>query len=219
MTKSLKVCPYVSLPDSIEQFTQRLGRKLRKTLRRGERQLRRDYQRVEFKRHDEFGSVKDGMNAFFILHQKRWESRGMLGVFNSQKVRDWYLEWAKQFANNGWLALYFLTANDEPTAADLCFEYKRVMHSGLTGFDPDFYEYDVGNLLTEHIMKNCIQKGIKEYDFMKGSEPYKFHWDAKYRRNTNIRIVNRKTASLLYDMGIKAIKKMKIERILGSGTN
>ena len=97
----------------------------------------------------------------------------------------------------------------------LGFEYKGVIYSGLSGFDPDFYKYSVGNLVTEYMIENCIQKGIEEFDFMKGSEPNKFKWDVKYRRNTNIRIMNRKTASLLYDIGIKAIKKMKIERFLG----
>jgi hypothetical protein len=214
MTKGL-MCPYISLPDSVEGFKRRLDGRLRKDLRRCKRNLEKDYQRVALKKYDELGSVEEAMNVFFILHQKRWESKGMPGVFNSQKVRDWYLEWAKQFANNGWLALYVLTANDEPIAGELCFEYNGVMHSGLTGFDPDFDRYSVGNLLTNHLIEKCIQKGIKEFDFMKGGEQYKLHWDTKYRRNTNIRIVNRKTGSLLYDMGIKAVKKMKIERILG----
>jgi len=209
------MCPYISLPNSVEGFTQGLEGRFRKDLRRNLRNLKKNYQRVILKGYDEFGSVEEAMNIFFDLHQERWKSKNMPGVFNSQKVRDWYLEWARQFANKGWLALHFLTANDEPIAAHLAFEYKGVIHSGLTGLNSDFYGYGVGNLLTQHIIENCIRKGIKEFDFMKGSEPYKFKWDATYRRNTNIRIMNRKTASLLYDIGIKAIKKMKIERILG----
>jgi hypothetical protein len=207
-------CPYVTLPESIERLAQGLDHKFVKNLRRCMRNLKKDYHTVTLKRYDEFGSIEEAMNIFFTLHQKRWKSKGMPGLFNSQKIRDCYVDSARQFASNGWLALYVLTANDEPVAAELCYEYKRVMYAGLGGFDPDFSEYSIGNLVINQIIEKCIERGIKEFDFMGGDEPYKFKWNAKHRTRTNVRIVNRKTSSLLYHMGIKAMKKIKIDRIL-----
>lgn len=201
------ICPYISLPTSIDILMSKLSKNLRQNLRKYMRRLEKDYRRVEFKKYDEFGSIKDAMTIFFKLHQKRWKSKHMLGVFNTQKLRDFYIDVAKLFADNGWLALYFLTANDEPIAAEYSFVYNLKMYFCLGGFDPDYSQYSVGNLTHQKAMEKCILNKIKEYDFLKGDEPYKFRWTTKYRRNLGIRFVNKSFNSHLYHWGIKIAKK------------
>ena len=209
------ICPYIALPNSMDILMKGLDTKFRKNLRRCMRNLQKDYQRVELKRYDEFSSVEEAMKIYFELHQERWKSKGVPGVFNTKKHRDFGLDVAKRFAKNGWLALYFLTANDKPVAVQYCLEYKQKMYYGLGGYDPDYSQYSVGNLILAKVIEKCIEKKIKEYDFLKGGEPYKFRWTAKYRRNLNIRFVNRRFTSNLYQWGIRTAKQMKMDRILG----
>lgn len=209
------ICPYISIPDSMDTFMKGLSKKFRSNLRRRMRNLEKDYQKVELKRYDEFGSVEEAVKIFIELHQKRLKSMGMPGEFATQKLRDFYLEVAERFASNGWLALHFLTANDEPIAADYSYQYKQKMYTALDGLDPDYSRYSPMHLLTFRLIEKCIEKGIKEYDLLKGDEPYKFDYTSKYRRTSSIRLVNNSFISCLYDWGIRIMKQAGIQKIIG----
>jgi CelD/BcsL family acetyltransferase involved in cellulose biosynthesis len=207
-------CPYIVMPSSMDILLSSLSAKFRKNLRRSMKSLKSDYQRVELKRYDEFGSMEEAMNTFFTLHQKRWATKGKPGVYKDNKTRDASIELSKLYAEKGWLALYFLTANDKPVAAQYCLEYGQRMHYGLGGFDPDYSKYSVGNLITGMVLEKCIERNIREYDFMKGNESYKFDWTTKCRRNLGIRFVNKKFSSKLFHFGVKGIKEMKLDSLL-----
>lgn len=207
------VCPFMSIPESMNLFMNSLSADFRYNIRRYTRKLEKNHQRVELKRYDEIGSVEDTVKIFIDLHQRWWKSKGMPGYFSTQKRRDFTLDVSRRFADNGWLALYFLTVNDEPITALFCFEYNQRMYGTLTGLNPDYFEYSVGNITFAKVIEECIQKKIKEFDFMKGSELYKFKYGANYRRNLNIRFVNRRLTSIFYHLGIQTVKQIKLDKI------
>jgi CelD/BcsL family acetyltransferase involved in cellulose biosynthesis len=209
------VCPYIPLPDSIDIFLKGLRRKFRKELRRCMRNLQKDYRRVELKRYNELSSVEETMNVLFKLNRKRWKSKHLPGTFKTKEICDFYIDVAKIFANRGWLALYFLTVNDEPVAGLYGFEYHRKMLAAVTGFNPSYSRYSIGNLLFLKVIEECIKRKLIEFDFMKGNEPYKFGWTAKYRRNVSVKFVNNNPASNFYNWGIKTLKRLKIDKIVG----
>ncbi|MEM5866757.1 MAG: GNAT family N-acetyltransferase [Candidatus Aenigmatarchaeota archaeon] len=210
------ICPYITIPKSIEALLAMLKGKFRKNLRRCLKKLEEDYKRIELTNYKKFNSVEESMKVFFDLHQRRWRTKKLPGVFNSKETRNFFLDVAKTFAEKGWLALYFLMVNDQPVATQLCYEYSQKMCYVLGGFDPNFSQYSVGNIITLKILEKCIEKSIKEYDFLKGGEPYKFDWTNTYRTNLGFRFVNKKKiTSKIYDLGIKTAKKTKIDLIIG----
>lgn len=211
-----KICPFISLPKSTDAFMYSLDNTFRRDLRRCLRNLERDCGKIELKKYCELGSVEDGLGVFFGLHQERWVSKLGKGVFNTQKIRDFYINMTKQWAENGWLALYFLTVKGEPIAAQYCIEYQEKIYYALSGFSMEYSKYSPGNVLTLKIIEDCIQRGVREFDFMKGDEPYKFCWTKQYRRNFGIRFVNSKFTSSLYSQSIKLLKQSRIDRILGN---
>lgn len=208
------ICPYMPLPSSTDILFKGFSKKFRNNLRRCMRNLEKDYGKVQVKKYDEFDSVEETMKTLFKLNQKRWGSRSTLGTFKTQDIRDFYIDVANIFDYTGWLALCFLMVKDEPVAALYCFEYDQKMLAAIIGFDPDYSRYSVGNLLFLKVIEECMEKGLKEFDFMKGDEPYKFGWTGKYRRNVNIRFVNEKFTSNLYHWGIKTINQAKIGKTL-----
>ena len=210
------ICPYLILPESMDILMSRISPSLRYNLRYYARKLKRDHGKIEFKRYDEIGSVEEAMYAFIRLHQKRWNLKGIHGVYSSEKRINFSLEAAKILADKGLLALYFLTVNDKPIAGLHCLEYNYRMYGGLSGFDPNYAKYSVGSLALMGLIEKCIKKGVKEIDFMKGAEPYKFKWTKTYRRNFGVRFVNKNFTSNLYDFGIKVAKHMKMDTILRS---
>ena len=199
-----EICPYIKIPDSMENFLKNIKGHFKKNLRRSLRNIEKDHGKVELKAYNELGSLESTMQIFFDLHQKIWKTRANPGAFSSQKNRDIFMDRAKLFAEKGWLALNFLTVNDIPVAASYSLKYKQRICNCLNGFEPEYSSYSIGNLLHMKVIEKCIKNDFKEYDFMKGDESYKFSWTNTYRRNSNLKSVNRRLTSKMIRLGIKA---------------
>jgi len=176
------VCPHIPLPSSFDVFIKGLSRNMRYNLRRRKKKLESQY-KVDFKKYSDVDSTKEAMYTFFKLHRKRWELKSPSGALVARGVnRDFHLDVAKSFAENGWLNLSFLTINDEPIASLYSFEYGQKLYQYLTAFDPEYSTYGPGNLLISYLIQDCIRNGIREFDFMRGAESYKYAWNAVNRR-------------------------------------
>jgi CelD/BcsL family acetyltransferase involved in cellulose biosynthesis len=179
------ICPYIPLPTSMDVFMKSLSHNMRYNLRRYSRRLEKNH-RVELKNFDEIGSVKETMDVFFKLHQKRWTSKGELGVFNESVFRNFHTDVAECFAKKGWLRLHFLTVDDEIVSATYDFNYNQKVYFYLSGWDPKYSQYMVGNLAHKYEIAECIREGLTEYDLMRGNEAYKRKWTTKTRKNVEI---------------------------------
>jgi CelD/BcsL family acetyltransferase involved in cellulose biosynthesis len=209
------ICPYITIPTSMEAFFKSLSANFRKNLRKSLRKLEHDHGKVEFKEYNEIDSLDNSLDIFFNLHQKRWILKGYSGNFSEQKQRNIFRSTAKLFSKKNWLGLYFLTIDNKPLAAKYCLNYKQKLYGNLSGWDPEYYRYSIGNLLMMKILEKCVQEKIKEYDFMQGDEMYKFKWTKKYRRNSNIVFINSKVTSQIINKVREISERMKILNSLG----
>jgi len=195
------VCPYISLPRSFNLLMNGLSKNMRQNLSKYLRRINEKHL-VELKKYDEAGfSVKEAMELFIKLNEKRWEAKGLPGSFKSKEdaFRNFHMDVAEWFAEEEWLGLYFLTANGKPVSVQYTFEYGEKMYYYLAGFDPQYSSYSVGNLITMFLLERCVKKGFKEYDMMRGNEPYKAMWTRTYRRNLEIRLLWKGLYSRFYD--------------------
>src|SRR5205807_436927 len=46
----------------------------------------------------------------------------------------------------------------------------------LGGFDPELARRSVGTLLTARAIETAVADGCREFDFLRGREPYKYRW-------------------------------------------
>jgi CelD/BcsL family acetyltransferase involved in cellulose biosynthesis len=178
----MEPCPYLNLPSTWEQFTARLGKKMRSNLGYYERLLQKTFP-------DTYGVVADesaldaGMTALFDLHQKRWNARWLPGVLGGRRVQAFHREVAARFLQRGWLRLHLLYADGDWQAALYCFAYGGRTCYYLGGFAPELARYSLGTLLTARAIKQAIAEEHAEFDFLRGSEPYKYRWLPEQRVN------------------------------------
>lgn len=191
-------CPYVTLPNNYEIYSQTLGSNMRRNLKVWEKQALKDY-RVEFVKYDEMGTVEEGMKIFFDLHQKRQVEKGNYGVFSDDDKKSFHEDVANAFAKKGWLDLFFLTFNDKPVSAIYSYEYNGKLYAYLCGFDPEYAKYRPGHLAFKNLIKYGIDKKLKEVDFLRGDEEYKSRWRAKVRNNSEFRIQKRGLKSRFFN--------------------
>jgi len=196
------LCPYIILPSNFEAYFKGLGSNWRRNMRRWEKKLKKDY-KVDFHIHNDLDTLDEAMKTFFSLHQKRWQSQGQCGAFADPKFRNFHLDVAKSFAQKRWLSLCFLTLNGEPVSAVYAFKYANKMFNYLTGFDPHYSEYRVGHLIFLNFIKSSIENGLREFDFMRGGESYKSHWNALTRKNLEVRAARKRIVPTIYDWIMK----------------
>lgn len=192
------LCPSIILPSKFEDYFRGLGSNWRRNMRRWGKKLKKDY-KVDFNIHNDSDTLDRAMKTFFNLHQKRWQSRGQRGAFTDPKFRNFHLDVAKSFAEKGLLSLCFLTLNGEPVSAVYAFEYANKMFCYLAGFDPYYSEYRVGHLIFLNFIKNSIENGLREFDFMRGGESYKSHWNTMARKNLKIKAIRKRIVPMIYD--------------------
>lgn len=203
-------CPYLPLSNiSITHLQHLVSRGAR--LKR----LRRDYPNVAFKSYDEIGTVEQAFRAFVDLHKMGWKSKGGAGAISTAELFNFYLDISEAFAKKHWLCLDFLMADDMPIAGIYGFTYDGKNYAYLSGWNPEFAEYGVGNIMVYGTIRRCIDLGLKEYDFLRGDEPHKFRWTSKWRQNYHVKIVNKRFESEFIDMCIKTSKFTGIDKIAG----
>jgi len=195
------LCPYLTLSRPSSAMVEGLPFNLRRNLKKALRRLSAG-RLVDFSRYDEIDlSPTQAMRSFMDLHEMRWAARDSSGLFTrfGEEFRAFHMEVARHFAEKGWLGLYFLTVDGELASAMYGFEYHERFYAYLVGWNPDYYQYSIGNLMTMMLLEKLTDQGFNEFDFMKGNEPWKFQWTDTFRKNVEIRLVRRNPLSRLYD--------------------
>lgn len=92
----------------------------------------------------------------------------------------------------------FLTVGGRDVAAALLLRDEDVLRLYLLavdrGFSPDV---SAGNVLLGLSLDQAVRSGVRAYDFLKGDEPYKFHWARGGRRALRLRFYQRRPAGVL----------------------
>ena len=183
-TLAQEVCPYVPLPEEWEEFAARLGKKLRSNIGYYRRRLSREFE-VTWETVSN-GELPGAMEDLFRLHQKRWRKRRLPGAFAHPRTRRFHEAVAQACLDRGWLRLHRLRLDGETRAALYCFDYHNKGYYYLGGFEPSFSHYSLGTVLTAHAIEDAIARGAREFDFLRGNEPYKYTWKPSERRNLRL---------------------------------
>ena len=148
-----------------------------------------------------------GLDAFWALHEKRWNSKGQAGSFTDPGKREFYRRMATRCAEKDWLRLCFLTMEATPIATLLGFRYGSRFYGLQTGFDPAWSKFSVGHVLLARVFEQAIVEGCREYDFLRGTEPYKYDWKARDQNTVALRIVNRRIKAKLLEAVIRVKRR------------
>ncbi len=165
------VSPYVELPESWDEHVQSLSKKdrheLRRKLRRLEASGEAEY-RVYDKEHDE---LPDALGAFVSLMGKSNEAKS---DFLTPERRSFLETLTRTMADADSLQLAFLDVGGKPVSATMSFlEGDRLLLYN-SGYDPEYRHLSVGLLLKAYELRGAIEQGLREYDFLRGNEPYKY---------------------------------------------
>ncbi len=170
-----EVCPVISLPGSFDAYLDSLDKKQRHELRR---KLRRaeaaDVRLLQVTAEDNLAAeVEDFLQLLALSTDEKgsWLNNGRRAVFH---------EVAAAALAAGTLQLLFLEIEGQKAAALFNFDYGDKIWVYNSGLDPAAFGFlSPGVVLTARAIELAVDSGRREFDFLRGNEPYKYRFGAE----------------------------------------
>ena len=116
------------------------------------------------------------------LHQDRMENTQRGGNFRKPDYQAFHELVACQFARRGWLLVAFLRLNGRRIAARYGYVYRGTYYAYQSGFDTAYRKYSPGRVLLSSLVMHFIDRGLAEFNFLRGPQPHKYEWTGTDRR-------------------------------------
>jgi CelD/BcsL family acetyltransferase involved in cellulose biosynthesis len=163
--------PVLREAGSFEQFLAGRTPNFRQQVRRRERRLARSY-RVRYRLSDRT-TLDPDLDHLFRLHAARFGARS---AFACGPRAAFHRAFARRALERGWLRLWLLELDDRPRAALYGFRFGGVESFYQSGRDPNLEHESPGMALLTHAVRSAIDDEIRELNFLRGHEPYKYRF-------------------------------------------
>lgn len=174
-----EVCPVIPLPNSWEAYLSMLGKKERHELRRKMNRLA-EAGELRILGIDDLGGLDTALARFIALHEASTPDKA--DFMRDERMRRFFRLIAQAAFESGWLDLRFLAIDGELAATMFCFRYGGAEQVYNSGFDPRAWpSLSPGIVLLGHMIKQAIEAGLHEFDFLQGNERYKYDLGARDR--------------------------------------
>lgn len=183
------VCPVVPLPATTDEFTstrsgrhrQRQARDWRILAAQGKVHLWRDL----------LAGTGEGIGCFLDLYRRT----------RPEPIDPRFLAFVEQatakLAARGWVQVDCLSLDGRAIAGLLHLRYSGRLSMYLMAVDRSFStKVSLGSVIVGRCLEQAIQDGFHVYDFLKGTEPYKFRWAASGVQCFDVLVYRRHPASL-----------------------
>jgi CelD/BcsL family acetyltransferase involved in cellulose biosynthesis len=218
-----QVCPYLPLAETRDGFRRSLGSSMRVNLRRKIQRLEEGG--VRFGWLETPQDLTPALETFYALHEMRWRTRNQTGNFLDPRVRLFHQDVVANMGPLGRVRLYFLWHGERAVASLYALQYKGTLFCYQTGFDPTppdasirITKYSPGLVVIGRSMEDAIERSLREFDFLRGPEGYKFEWTSAVRMTQTVTLARRNApVGALYLLGqwLESTLKAPIRRLLG----
>jgi len=182
-SKSVFRCPYLQLPDNendlLTGFDRHFRHNIRGSLRKAE--INHIQFRVNTSKTETHVLVK-AMEELFSQHRKRSISEGRKTNFTWETLEEFYLSISSQTHDwPGVVHFFELTDGNRVIASLFGYLIGSRFLSFQSGFSKEYEKLSPGTVIIYKSMCYLIQKGVTEFDFLRGADEYKFRWTSMWR--------------------------------------
>ena len=163
--------PFVSLPGTFEEYLGRLSTKERHELRRKMRRAAELLPGLAFRVTRTPDELASDLPSFVGLLRKSHPAKE---TFMDEAMATFFREVAEGFLASGRLRLAFLSAQGVDVASVFQFRTDGALLLYNSGYDPKLRAANPGLVLIARSIGQAIVEGCSEYDFLRGTERYKY---------------------------------------------
>jgi len=202
------VCPFDTLTprEPFDAFLRRTGRR-DNYLRR--RKWLEKQEGFVIEKAESPAALGPAMDAFFALHAARWAAEGGSQGIKGSGVEAFHREAAERLAERGRLRMYTMRVGGEPVASVYGILHRDSFIYFQSGYDPAWRSKSVGLVLVGETFKDALEAGLREYDFLRGTETYKSDWTRQQRRTVALRVHGPGTAGRWFTWEERAARHVR----------
>ena len=213
----INVCPYLDLRGKTwETYISCLGSSQRYNFNRRLKNLQRNYD-VRIDVAPTSADARAILEIAIDLHRKRWASKTTSEAFQDAETVAFHREFVDLAVAKGWLRLFVMRIDGVPAAALYGLRYGDIFYFYQSGFDPAWSRQSVGLVMMGLAIRAAIEEGVAEYDFLHGTEEYKYHWSPQARELGRLELYPHHSRGRLSRRAVdlnRAVRKMA-KRMLG----
>lgn len=186
--KNMVYCPTVRLPASWDAFLNSLSLHRKKAFRRDLRVL----QRSDSMRYETIPLTQpiDGLPRLFSLYQS-------IEARKDDLFYEHLTRFAERCTGKAWIEIDFLNISGQDVAGFLHFMYNDTLSLYLMAVNKNFNsKISIGNVLVGLRLEGAISRSVHVYDFLKGSEDYKFHWAKQGNLSLGLSVYQKRASSV-----------------------
>jgi CelD/BcsL family acetyltransferase involved in cellulose biosynthesis len=142
------------------------------------------------------GHLNEAMETLVKLHGSRWTNKTeeFQGLLSDARRRAFTMDMVSALNQRGLVRLSFLTADHQSISGVLGFEYGGRFYYYRPAFDPDYAKYAPGHMHIFYLFRESASRGVTEFDFLRGDQPYKRVWASSTRNVVTLLLVKRGAA-------------------------
>ena len=180
------VAPYISLApgwnDYYRGITAARRNKLRYYFRHND-----TGNRVKYKQFNN-DNLQTGLDMLFEIHRQRWQNQNIKSPFSNPAYCDYYRDVAETFSRNRMLHFSYLTLDGNTGALLFSIIYNDKFYAMTVARDIRYARFELGHIHYWYVIREAFQRRLKEFDFLRGDEAYKFKWTGEFRKYQHLLI-------------------------------
>lgn len=190
-------CPRMPLPASWDEFMQGMSYTSRQSLRKRMKKAECAFRLTRF----DGASDEHQIDALILLAINRTREQPDPNIWRLHSM-------LRHCALAGLAHMVMLWKDDTPIAgvASLINHKTKSMGLYVTAFDEAHSDYSPGRVAVALSIRDAIAMGMREYDFLRGEEPYKFQFGGVSAHNRTL-IIERPTLQAALRRGISGVRE------------
>lgn len=175
LTRPHLLSPYAEMEYGWNEYKRNLHSHLLRNLRRGRKQLEEQGQLVV--EIVSGGPMLDArLDEAIRVEASGWKGKMGTAISSRPHTQEFYRQMAHWAAERGVLRLYLLRHAGRVLTMCLTLQQYGVCYMLKGGYDENFKRYSPGNILTEALLEDCANRGIRRVEIYGEAEAYKMNW-------------------------------------------
>jgi CelD/BcsL family acetyltransferase involved in cellulose biosynthesis len=183
--------PYIPLPGpggSLETVLSHLSKKFRSNLRRRMKKLEAQGA-VRLVRVVQANQA--ALDRFYELERAGWKGKEGTAIACDAQTRQYYDGMARAAAQFGYFSLYALECDARPIAIHYGLAHRGRYYVPKLAYDETYRDFSPGHLLVHEVLRDLIEQGMREFDFLGPWMEWKGEWTSKLRPHANCYVFGR----------------------------
>ena len=202
--EQVSAAPYIPITGSYDDYLGKLSANERSNIRRRRRKLieGRGAVYTDFRSDD----AQQVLHTLFELHEKRAADKKIDSSFARVDVFTFHRDLLDRLDRNRvWLR--GIRQNNEIVAVFYGFTAGGRVSYYQLGYDPHWADFSPGSVLLQETIREAFDRGLTEYNFLQGDEPFKYRWTQEARALYAVDLFNRSLCGYL-SRSLTAVKHL-----------